>query len=118
GGERGVELLLLELFRRRVTEGIGADAAHPLAPVVEQRGEGALAGAIADEALGVAELDVVGIDAHRRQLAGAVTREDGRRLARLGFGHSRPSRTWGVQPQRGAHGRVAAPPVAPCEGGW
>jgi len=48
-GQHLVELLLADFLRRRSTERIFPRLANPLAPIVDDRDEGALAGTVADE---------------------------------------------------------------------
>ena len=57
-----VELLLANFLARLVAERIVAGLAQRLAPVLDDVAEGALAGAVADEAFVVLQLDVVAVD--------------------------------------------------------
>ncbi len=70
--EELVELLLRDLAARRLAERVLADLPQALAPILEDRPEGAVARAVADEALLVAQLDIVAVDDDRRQVIGAV----------------------------------------------
>ena len=67
-----------------VAERVVAGLAQRLAPVLDDVAERALAGAVAEEAFVVLDLDVVAVDLDRRQARGAV-RGDGRQS--LLFGH-------------------------------
>jgi hypothetical protein len=69
-----LQLALAYLFGRLVAERI-VIAARPLAPIVEKRLEGPLAGAVAQESFRRAELGIVGVDRYGRELCGAVLRE-------------------------------------------
>ena len=73
-GQHLVELRLGDLPGRRVAERILALRAQLVAPIVEDGAEGAAAGAIADEAVLVAQLLVIGVDGDGRQHAAAVAR--------------------------------------------
>ena len=64
------------ILRRRVAERILAILLQPFAPVGQYRPEGAAAGAIADEAIVVAQFLVVGVDGDGRKHPAAV-REGG-----------------------------------------
>ena len=78
-GQQRVELLLADLIARLVAERIVAGLAQRLAPVLDDVAEGALAGAIADEAFIVARGRVVTVDLDRRQALAAVGSEPVRR---------------------------------------
>src|SRR6185437_4745233 len=86
GDQDLLQLLLAEFVRRRVAERIAPQALKALAPVGQNLGEGALAGAVADEAFGLAQLRVVSIDFDERQPRGAVRQEAVRHLGLL-VGH-------------------------------
>ena len=60
------------LFARLFAERIVAGLAQGLPPVLDDVAERALAGAVADEAFVVLQLDVVGIDLDGRQARGAM----------------------------------------------
>ena len=77
-GEQGIKPLLGDLARRLVAKRILADVAHRLAPGVDEFPKRAFAGAIADEAFVVFQLDVVACDRHGRQPLGAMRQGDGR----------------------------------------
>ena len=64
---------------------VWAGLALRLAPVLQYLAKRALAGAVAEEAVLVLELDIVGIDHDRRQVGGAVGGQ-GRRCCHL-LGH-------------------------------
>src|SRR5262249_25185659 len=81
-----VELLLAELIGGLLAERVVADLAQAVPPPVEDRAECAVARAIADEPLAVAQLGVVGVDRDGGQLAQAV---DDRGLPRR-LAHGRP----------------------------
>ncbi len=76
---------LLIVLRRRIAERIVAGLAQPLAPVVEDRLERALAGAIADKAFGGAHVRVVGVHGHAAQLFRAVSQQVGGGVLRFGM---------------------------------
>ena len=63
---------LLISSARRLAERVLADLPQPLAPIIEDRPEGAVARAVADEALLVAQLDIVAVDDDGRQVIGPV----------------------------------------------
>ena len=75
-----VELLLADLVGRRLAERILADLAQALAPIVEDRLERALAGAVADEALVCRAARRCRYRRERRRAA----RHRGRRAERIG----------------------------------
>ena len=84
------ELLLADIFGGLVAEGIAARLAQGLAPIVHNGAEGALAGAIANEAFVVLQLDIVAVDIDGGEPCGAVGR-DGRQGRGL-IGHGTLSR--------------------------
>ena len=67
-----VELRLGDLLHRRVAERILAMLLQPVTPVGQDRPEGAAAGAVADEAIVVAQFLVVGVDGDRRKRPAAM----------------------------------------------
>ena len=78
-GQQRVELLARDVLGRRVAQRVVLGAvADALAPVVQQRLEGAAAGTVAEEALRRAQLGVVAVEDHRRQRRRAVVLETGR----------------------------------------
>ncbi len=66
-GQQFVELFLGDLVARLVAERVVAGLAQRLAPVLDDVAERALAGAVADEAFVVLQLDVVAVDLDRGQ---------------------------------------------------
>ena len=109
-----VELGLGNLLHRRVAEGILALLLQPVAPVGQDRPEGAAAGAVADEAVVVAQLLVIGIDGDGGQRAAAM-RQRGRRgrffKGRRFFAHVNSPRIK-AQPVKRAPPPVVAPAAA------
>ena len=69
---RSSSVLLGDLVARLVAERIVAGLAQRLAPVLDDVAERALAGAVADEAFVVLQLDVVAVDLDGRQAGRAV----------------------------------------------
>jgi len=80
-GQRFVELLLAEVLAQVLAERILTSLADTLAPVVENRLEGPLACAIADEAIGAPQLGIVGVHDDVAELLGAVSEQRGRRAS-------------------------------------
>ena len=74
-----VELALAQLFGRRVAERILAVLLEPFPPVGEDGTKGAAAGAVADEALLVAQFLVIGIDGNGGQQPPAMRERTGRK---------------------------------------
>ena len=79
-GEEFVELLLGQVVARLVAERVGAGLAQGLSPILDDVAERALAGAVADEALVVLDLDIVAVDLDRRQAQRAMRGDGGKRL--------------------------------------
>ena len=65
--EQFVELLLGQILARRLAERVVAGLAQGLAPILDDLAERALAGAVADKALVVLDLEIVAVDVDRRQ---------------------------------------------------
>ena len=86
-GQHLVELRLGDLLGRRIAKGILALRPKLLAPVLEDGAEGPAARTVADEAVFVAQLLVVGVDRHGRQDATAV-RQHRRRRRSPGYSKS------------------------------
>ena len=86
-GQQVVERLLGDLVARLVAERIVAGLAQRLAPVLDDVAERALAGAVADEALVVLQLEIVAVDLDRRQAGRAVRGDSGKCC---GFSHEQP----------------------------
>ena len=74
-GEQRIEAFLREHAARLVAERVVADLAQRLAPAFDELAERAFAGAVADEALVILELDIVSLDLDRGQHCAAVPRE-------------------------------------------
>jgi hypothetical protein len=73
-GEQRIERLLAQLLARLVAERVLAGFAQRLAPVLDDIAEGALAGAVAEKAFIVLELDVVAVDLDQGEAGGAMRR--------------------------------------------
>src|SRR6185369_16894020 len=76
-GKQCVELLFRYLVGRLIAERIFAELAQRLPPLVEQLPEGPFARLVADEAVLVLDLEVVGIDLDAGQHRGTVRRQGG-----------------------------------------
>ncbi|MGH6930057.1 MAG: hypothetical protein ACREEV_17200 [Dongiaceae bacterium] len=85
-----VELLLADLFGGGVAERIAAHAAQSVAPIVQDVDESTPTRAVADKAVGLPQLGVIGIDLHSRQDRAAMFEKRGsRRRGRIGHGMGR-----------------------------
>src|SRR5712671_2925919 len=112
-----LEPLLADLVGRRVAERVLAEPRQALAPIGEDLGEGALAGAVADEAVRLAQRGVIGVDADGGQHGGAVPNE-GLRGRDLFLGHEpflQPAQPW-LTPSDGGRSRAPSPPSAARRG--
>ncbi len=67
-----IKLLFADLRGRRIAERVITSLADALAPVIDNRHEGALTGAVADKSFGAAQLRVVGVDGYLAELLGTV----------------------------------------------
>src|SRR6185437_9862203 len=75
--QHGVEHLLADVLGRLVAERIPARLEQGLAPLVENVPEGGLAGAVAEKAFLVLELDIEAVDVDRRKAGGPVSGNSG-----------------------------------------
>ena len=71
-GQQIVELLFGDLARLFVAERVLTDAAQRFAPLIDEAPERRLAGAVADKAVPVFELNVIAYDFDARQAPGAM----------------------------------------------
>ena len=99
-----------------VAEGIAAGLAQRFAPIVHNGAERALAGAVADEAFVVLQLDIVAVDIDGGQ-PGRAVRRDGRQGRAL-IGHGTLSRDKSRTTAKRPKSFIGASPGAPVRAKW